>query len=248
MKISVISRWVNEEFLAPFFLSHYQFADEIIVYLDTATTDHSAGIIQKYRKTELRFTTSPGGLNDRFLVDLINNAVARLDSDWVIAVDADEFIFDAKEFRNPRTLIESADGNLIYAHFWQIYRNRLDAPLNPNEPAIFQRRYGDPNRTEGINAMYKKPIIIRPSTGIRWEPGHHTFEKNDAITVSSTILDGAHWTMAELNNAIERRIKGRRDRFSRENRRRKWGGRWFDITENDLRREYEKHIDDPRLF
>lgn len=247
MKITVISRWYNEEFLAPFFLSHYQFADNIIIYRDIASFDRSGEIVLGYPKTELRPCASPGGLNDRYLVNLINEAVAGLDTDWVLAVDADELIFGDGRF-DPRLMIEQADGNLIYAHFWQVYRHRSDAPLNPGEPAIFQRRHGDPDRITGVNGMYKKPIIVKPEAGIVWEEGHHTFKPNPKIKVSSTILDGAHWTMADIDNAIERRIKGRRDRFSRENYNHRWGGRWFKITEADLQKEYEAHLDDPLLF
>lgn len=248
MRITVISRWFNEAALAPYFLNHYsQFADKIIIYLDTATTDNSAEIILRYAKAEIKPCTSPGGLNDRYLVELFNGIASKIDADWVISADADEYIFP-KDGGDVHKALTDSGGNLIYAHFWQVYRHIDDGELDPNLPTIWQRRHGNPNRTEGVNGLYRKPIIFKPEIKIKWLPGQHHYQPNRKIAVSKTDFDGAHWNLADLDIAIERRIKGRRERFSEENKAHGWGSRWFHITEEAIRAEYEAHLHDPELF
>ena len=55
MNVSVITRWFNEAFFAPFFLSHYAWADEIIVLLEKTSTDDSAKIVKKYRNASVEW-------------------------------------------------------------------------------------------------------------------------------------------------------------------------------------------------
>ena len=47
MKITVLSKQYQEEDLAPFFFSHYSFADEIILYLDKGTNEETMAEIVK---------------------------------------------------------------------------------------------------------------------------------------------------------------------------------------------------------
>jgi hypothetical protein len=247
MKIVVMTKWYNEEDLAPFFLWHYEWADEVLILLDRATTDASAEIAGMFPQVTIEYCGMPDGLlHDDYLVDLVNKRIRDIKADWVISVDADEFIFSP--LPDNRKFISRADGNLIYAHFWHVWRHWTDGDLDANHPPLYQRRHGDPNRTIGYNGTYYKPIIVKPETGIIWEAGQHRFEKNSAIKISNSYFNGAHWSMADPELAIRRRIAGRRDRFSEINKKNHWGYQWFDITEEKIRAECEKHSRDPRLF
>jgi len=247
MKITVISRWFNEAMLAPFFLSHYAYADEVIILLDEATNDGTAEIISGYPNAKIRNYKLPGKINYGFTTRLVGQAAATVDSDWIMAPDTDEFIFSAGN-GDVRTALSRADGNLIYMDMWQVYRHWTERDLDSSWPIVLQRRHGDPNRTVGWNGIYRKPIIVKSGLGISWWPGFHRHYDNPKIQVSHTRFDGAHWIMADVNLAIARRMRGRRELQSEENLRHKWGFQNFDITEEKIRAECAAHLNDPQLF
>lgn len=247
MKITVISRWFNEEMLAPFFLSHYAFADEIIILLDEATTDNTAEIISQFPNTKIRNYRLPGKINYGFTTALVGQAALAVDGDWIMAPDTDEFIFPTGG-GDVREALGHADGNVIYADQWQVYRHATEKDLDSSWPVIWQRRHGDPDRTTIINSTYRKPIIAKTGLHITWTPGFHKYNPNPKIRVSGTRFDGAHWMMADIDLAIARRMRGRREFQSPENLRSTWGHQNFDITEEKIRIECERHLNDPQLF
>jgi len=247
VKLSVISRWYNEVMLAPLFLSHYAFADEIIILLDEATNDGTAEIIAEYPNAHIRRYRLPDKINYGFTTALVTRAAATIDGDWIMAPDTDEFIFPAGN-GDVRTALSQANGNLIYSDMWTVYRHKTDKDLDSSWPVIRQRRHGDPNKTIGWNSLYRKPIIVKSGLGIDWWPGFHRYRANPKIRVSSTRLVGAHWIMADVDLAIARRLRGRRELQSKENLRYNWGFHNFDITEARIRAECKAHENDPELF
>ena len=247
MKITVLSRWFNEAMLAPFFLSHYAFADEIIILLDEATTDGTVEIIAGYPNATIRNYRLPGKINYGFTTELVTKAAATVKSDWIMAPDTDELVFPTGG-GDVRMALGQADGNLIYADLWQVYRHATDKDLDSSWPVIRQRRHGDPNRITGPNGTYRKPIIVKSGLGIDWGPGFHRYQRNPRIKISRTRFDGAHWMMADVDLAIARRMRGRRELQSEENLRRTWGFQNFDITEEKIRAECAMHANDPQVF
>ena len=98
MTIDVISMWYNEAFLAPLFFDHYRFADRILLLLDRDTTDGTRREIALASaadrpKIEVREVGSGDGMDDVYKRDVLNEAYRRSRADWVIMVDADEFVF-----------------------------------------------------------------------------------------------------------------------------------------------------------
>ncbi len=246
--VTVISRWYNEEFLAPFFLNHYAYADEIFVMLDKTTTDKSAEIISQYPNTKIEYIDHGGVLNDGLLAPMMSNLAANLKSRWIIYVDADEFAFPFG-FKDPREILAQADGNLIEATFRWVYRHITDKDLDSTKPAIWQRRHGG-KRTivagRGAESALVKPCIVKPGVNIRWKPGTHGYIPNSVVKVSSTKFDGVHWQMADVENAVKRTIEGREKRLSAANLRNSWGVRH--LTEEKIKTECERHLNDPQLF
>jgi hypothetical protein len=248
MKITVLTKIYNEEFLLPFFFDHYSYADEFIINLDVDTNDKSIEIIENNPRAKIHWSRCVGGGNDRIFIEEANEIASQCKSDWLIYVESDEFIFP-RGFADVRTTLATANGNVIYASMWQVYKHETDVDLDTTKPALLQRRHGDPNRTEGYNAHYTKPIIINPAVQISWHPGHQTHHPNDKIKVATNVMfDGAHWRLVDIPLAILRRIKGRKEHFSDESKQMGWGGQHFDITEEKIMAEYEEHKNDPLLF
>ena len=173
MKIDVITMWRNEAFLAPFFLKHYSFADTIHILYDETTTDNTLEIISKFENVHVIPIRFPEKLDDILKIEMVNSVYLSIECDWVIAVDCDELVFPLPPTRNLRELLQQEGKyNLFIVQMWQIYRHRTDSDLDPSQPAIYQRRHGDPS--SGINVIYAKPIIVRSGLGLRWEPGCHS--------------------------------------------------------------------------
>jgi glycosyltransferase involved in cell wall biosynthesis len=248
MKISVISRWHNEEFLAPFFLGHYAWTDEIIVMLDKSTTDRSAEVIARYPNARFEYYDHGGKLNDRILASMMSDLAASLKSDWVIYVDADELAFPVNPHYSSREILLGANGNLIECWFRWVYRHRQDADLNPLRPALWQRRHGGRyTLAPGCGDRFMKPCIVRPAAGIRWGVGQHDYEPNPKILVSAVQFAGAHWQMADVEMAVERSLpRTNTERLSAENIRNGWGVRPW--TEKQIRTECLAHLDDPKVI
>lgn len=244
MKISIVTMWYNECFLAPFFLNHYNYADEINIILDSETNDNTIDICKKYNNTLIEEFSFTDGFDDQIKVEKFNQKVAELDSDWVFVVDADEFIFPPA-YQDVKTYLKKISGNLIFARMWQIYCHKSDQKLDSKKNTIFQRRHGDPNRTKGINKLYNKPIIVRPEIGIRWFPGCHYYEENSNVKISRKKFYGSHWANVNIENSIERQIVGRKQRFSKRNIEAGLGIHLHDITEEKIREKHKQHLEDP---
>jgi hypothetical protein len=253
MKISVLTKVFNEEDLMPFFLSHYTWADEIIVNLDEGTNDMTLKILGMWPNVKIIWSKSTGKMDDGILINELNKIAFESDADWLILVDSDEFVFPSisnGSYRNPRQVLEQAKGNLIWASMWQIYKHETDKDLDYFKPAIFQRRHGDPDRETGFNALYTKPIIVKEPRKLKmeWAVGNHNFAHNPRVVYSMTQFDGAHWTLPDIEITYKRRVIGRRNRFSDNEIKNGWGGQHFQATRESINTEYELHKNDPQVF
>lgn len=245
--ISVLTRWCNDEMIAPFFLDHYAFADEIVILLSGDTTDKSREIISQYQNTRIIEFEYTNGFNGREANAIINKTYRELYTDWVIGVDADELVF-AKGFQEVREVLQTIDADIVYADFWQVYRHHTEMDLDPSLKALWLRRHGDPNRTKGPNGNYRKPVVVRSGLDIKWGIGLHNYETTKKLKISNTRLEGAHWRMADPKLAIARRMRGRRENVSEEDIKNKWSFDNFDVTEEEILKECEQHLNDPQLF
>lgn len=232
--VTVISRWCNEAALAPYFLGHYAWADEIIIKLDQSTTDQSAELIAEYPNASFEYFSHGGKLNDRLLAGMMSDLADSIKTDWIIYVDADELICTDKE------ALSRVNGRLVKTWFHWAFLNEQDKPLNPALPAVPQRPYG--------TGAYVKPVVVRSGNHIRWTVGQHDWEPNYYLDneISKTVFHGRHWQMADIDIAIARRFKDR-DRYSAENLRNGWGVQHFDITEERIRAEFAQHFHDPLI-
>lgn len=248
MNVQVVTMWYNEEFLAPLFLNHYSFADRVHIFFDSDTLDGTAQICSRFNNVHIHPFSFPDMMDDQIKVNIINKFVENLDCDWVINVDADEFIFPLPVCDPRKILARQTNANLLYVQFWQVYRNIRDKDINQDDCVIWQRRYGDPNVSSGINKLYNKPVVVKPETNIKWQQGNHFFNHNENIIVSPEMFWGTHWAMADSELAINRRIYGRRDRQSQYNLENKLSYHQHFITEDDIINECKFHQNDPELF
>ena len=265
MSLEVITMWYNEAFLAPFFLKHYAWADRITLLYDVDTTDNTRDIVKKYPNVHIVPFSFPDMMDDELKRDIINKVYARSQCDWVLSVDADEFVFiksDDEFCYDLRQYIEeNSRYDLFFVTLFQIFHNTKDVDLDPDLPAVPQRRYGDPNISTGLNKLYNKPILVRSGLNIDWTPGCHainidgvefsiesSFPENIRISVAQQTILGAHWAMADPVFSVERRVKNRRMRQSQNNLEKGMTVQHHHVTVKNIMDEFAAHANNPQLF
>lgn len=236
MRVEVITCMYNEEFLAPFFLKHYEWVDKITVLFGTDSTDRTESILKQNPKVEIIPFTMPAGIDDDTKVRAINDAYWKSDADWVIAADTDEFIF------LDRTDLEKIGPEINAARtcLYNVYRNVSEGDLDLSKNIKENRRYGY------LHPDYVKPSLVRSGLTVAWSCGHHGIV--GAVNYYPKIFLGSHWANADLSYCVERRIKGRRDRQSAENLKNKMGVGNTNITAADIIAECKQHENDKKVF
>jgi hypothetical protein len=266
MKIEIITMWYNEQFLAPFFLNHYSWADKIHIIIDADTNDQTRDIAKQYPNVHLEEFAFPDMMDDLLKVKKINEKYKSLKSaDYVIVVDSDEFIFCNNPEDPVRDHIMATSKDVYFVNLWQIYKNKYDLPLNSELAVYQQRRHGDPRILDSFNILYVKPIIVKGGKEINWMPGNHQLICNNKVlcwkdrdfplftslnvtTKRDEMLQGAHWRLVDLEQTIIRRINNRKERQSQSNLRTGLTYHYHKITEAEIIQEYESHMSDPEII
>ncbi len=166
MRVWVFSVWKNERQLAPWFVRWYStFAERIIIF-DDGSDDGTKEFLRAQPKVTVH-DIAMGGIDENGLLDLAyaNYPSARGKADYVMWVDADEFIY------HPR-MLEYLAG--CKARGWRALRtlgfNMMSQPL-PEDDGISQLT--DIYRT-GLRApVYSKPVVFDPAIDIKWDRGKH---------------------------------------------------------------------------
>jgi hypothetical protein len=247
MKISVLSSFYNGDPMIPYFMSHYCYADEIIAMFNDngrAIDAPTERAILSHPKARIVGFDYPENKADYAVASyVINRTIAGMDADWVVCVGGDELVFPVG-MRDVREVLRDADGAIVNAWLWWVYRHGTDVDLDPMLPAIWQRRHGYPGR-EFFGAV--KPAIVKPSAGITYSIGAHNCHAARG-TVSTTRFDGAHWLNADPDMAVKRRMRGRRENVSKRTLNDGMGSHMFDITEKKIRAECAAYLDAPQVF
>ena len=249
MRIEIITMWYNEEFLAPFFLKHYAWADKITLFHDRDSDDRSLDIARKAANVEIKPFRFPDMLDEGLKQLRLNEAYRNSACDWVAIVDADEFLFHKEhgEFRyDLHALLETSDADVYQVPFFQPHRHKDDADLDNNLPAVPQRRHG----TFEANGIFQsKPCVARAGQDICWKVGCHAVSSGSKqLNIIPDVIFCSHWNMADPCFVIERRLKNRKHRQSRNNIERNMDSHNHAITIQKLQAEFALHADDPLLI
>ena len=229
--ITIISAWYNEEFLAPLFLEHYSFADRIIIMLDESTNDGTIDEIKKFMSRDsfisFRKLHMPDGLDDKLKQRQMNEQYRQIEKGWVIEVDSDEFIKIPEIGMKP--FLSEIKEDVVLVMFWQMYQNsQVEKPLDNVTPVFEQRQHGIRNRFRRWN----KPCVVRAGRNYAWGVGHHDIVP--PRNISSKLLFGAHWSMADTDMAIARRIYGHKNRQSKANYQNRLSVHNHKVTEEEI--------------
>lgn len=252
LRIEVITVWYNEAFLAPFFLRHYAYADRITLFYDMDSTDQTldiAGVFSNVHVIPFRFSASFSSVEKQ---QMINDRYRQSEYDWVLAVDADEFVFSKSGpdafHADIRLFLHSYPGHDVYkAPLYTVYPHYSEAPLDPLLPAVPQRRHGNIVVPYG----FIKPVLLRAGLAdVHWWVGcHDLFGKGvKKCSQSPNWLLGAHWHKADLNMTRERILKNRIPRIGEDDKARKFSIHYTRESEASLLEEFARFAQAPKLF
>ena len=249
LKIEVITMMYNEALLAPLFVRHYApWADKLTVFY-SESRDGTRGELEaaaaecRVKVLDIVPFEFPAGFDDVQKIECLNRAVRASAADFVVCVDADEFVHPWPfDHTDPRTELEKETANVVRCEMFQVYRHLTDTDIDPKAPPLFQRRHGAPDARQ---KWYAKPCIVRPDSGVQFDLGCHR------VTVpypeSRTVWRGVHWGTAD-DFCLHRYLHDRLGRLSENNRQHGLGVGLFSDTEERFRAELKSHENDPQLF
>lgn len=153
----------NEAQMMPYFLRHYSTFVDRMVFYDDWSIDGTRNIILSHKKTELRNWPGTHGIVDDEFTDFANEQwkEARGHAEWVIWVDADEFLYHP----NIIGLLEQYLKDGVEVPRIQGFTMLSDGP-----PSGSGQIY-DEIKTGVSDACWSKHVIFRGQ--IYWEPGRH---------------------------------------------------------------------------
>ena len=168
MKIHVYSPMYNEEVLLPYWLRHYEtFADQIFVW-DDDSTDSTREILSKHPKVTLLPREKHGLWDDYFVDELFPQykQYSRGIADWVIAVDADEFVYHPNLKEVLKTQKEKYNIQIIQCQGFSMLSDKLPTT---NGQIYDEINMGVPDYLE------TKWVIHSPEIDVYYRKGRHGY-------------------------------------------------------------------------
>ena len=254
LEIEVVTMMYNEAILAPLFVRHYApWADKLTVFYSESTDDTSRQLEKTAAECNVKSLMIvpfefPNGFDDKLKIKCINQTVRKSSADFVVCVDADEFVYPWPfAGADPRRELAKETGNVVRCNMFNVYRHSTDKDIDPQQPPLFQRRHGlqDVSR-EGQTQLHDKPCIVRPDCWPEFELGCHRV-RVPYPKWSTNVWRGAHWGKADAF-CLQRYLRDRRDRLSKTNRHYGFGKEHSMATAEQIRAELKAHENDPQLF
>ena len=170
----------NEAKILTYFFRHYdQFVNRYFMY-DDNSDDGSREIIQANSKAAL-FQPPLSGLDDTMFANLHSTEykiLSRNQADWVICVDADEFVY------HPRILHELEMAALVKHQIIRCEGYQMISREFPNT----DRQIYDQVRLGIQDSRYSKAVLFNPSIDLRFEVGRHATIATEPIKESDVKL------------------------------------------------------------
>lgn len=219
----------NEERLMPYFMRHYtQFAKVII--LESNSTDRTVEIAQSMGATIWKYEVSDE-INDQWFIDLKNNCWKELRSDWVMIVDADEFIYHP----DITHVLSTDSSTIIIPKFYNMYSEVFPT----TQGQIYEEV------TKGIEQTQPKAKmnIFRPRSlrDMNYFPGcHEAFPTGSVRINENSQIKTLHMRNLSKEFVIERNLRARK-RNSNLNKEKGWGCH-VDYPVEDMERAFEEGL------
>lgn len=176
----------NSADLVRFWLRHYDRIADVMFVWDDNSTDGTKEILQEHRKVVcLKWPYDTGIDEDRFLqfaYEQYPNAEGC--ADWVMWVDMDEFIYHP-QLTDMIQDVDSSGYNVIRPDGFNMMHDGI-----PHDDG---RQIWEVCNTGVAAPVYSKPVIFKPSSGVRWNRGKHELEHCQVKLAEGTGIKLLHY-------------------------------------------------------
>lgn len=226
MNVEVHILAFNEAQIIAYALRHYStFAQRIVIH-DGGSDDGTQDIAAKYGAEVIPWNTG-GRLNDELAMKLKNECWHGTDADWVICVDADEFIYFPAGSKETLAVYDKRGAAVIKPHGFEMFSEEY--PTTAGQ--IYEQcAMGAPD-----NVWYSKPVLFSPKRVDDSGFGVGAHESTPLLKNGMRVNIGASWPKPSPRTfllhyhqlgPIERvaaRYDATRLRLSAINERNRWG-------------------------
>lgn len=178
----------ESEIIESFIRYNYNFVDRMVI-IDNGCTDNTIKILRNLINEGYDITIYDESLAayDQFRLDnkYLNKIINEYNPDWILPLDADEFITgDA----NPRKILESLPLDSIYYVHWQWYvMTDKDDYSDSFIPARMRYRFASPVQNEGAESPETKCLIpaqYYKKMNLTLSMGHHKVFGNSKAKIN----------------------------------------------------------------
>lgn len=218
MKIQVVAKYYREEFLVPLFMQHYEpWADEI---------------------TFLTRKSPDAKIDEEHFCAWMDEAIANSKADWLVLVDADEFVFPLPRGTDPRAVLAQADYEAVKCEMVRVWRHQDDLDIDRSQPPLPQRVHGEKDHI--------KTNVFKPGPGVRSQIGQHEIILPEGYRYGPS-WSAVHWANADAAFWVERETVHRGPRLSEKNLANGWG---FHVrrTPQEIAEQCARHLNDPVMI
>lgn len=213
MKIITISWIRNESDILEAFVRHHSVFAHRMVIVDHRSQDNSREILERLKGEELpldiRYDDRLGHFQAQVLTEIVREVTERDDPDWILPLDADEFLVTLDTRGIEKTLGDESQ-DMMLSIPWRTY-----VPLPSDlmkEPHVL-RRITHRKATE--NPTWRKVIlprmVLRNTHGLTLAQGNHAAENSSGSMIpmqESTRLALAHFPVRSVGQITRKVVAG----------------------------------------
>ena len=221
MKVHLYTVMWNESYILPYFMRYYQdIVDEFFI-VDHMSDDNSDEIYAQYDNVTVNKYDNGGEIDDYFYLDVKNNAwkQSRGKADWVIVIDADEFLYHDDGLRN---FLETTEATLLHPYGYCMVP-KVDFELGEDKQLHELISTGVRQDTSDKMCCFKPDDLVE----IQFIPGAHQARPRGIVRkYRDEKLKMLHYKHISLKYVLERnRLMG--ERLSAKNKQLGLGGHYL---------------------
>jgi len=203
----------NEEMLMPYLIRHYSLFSDVVI-LENNSTDNGINIAKSMGAKIISYNI-PDEKDNQWIVDIKNKCWEGNSSDWVIIVDADEFVYHP----NLVNILSTTDATIITPKWCNMFSDHIPTT---NGQIYDEICYGVEYEDGGKTNIFKPKEI----TEINYDVGCHRCNPKGNIIYRDTEIKTLHMRYFSIDYVMERNAIAAK-RLSQRNRDNGWSYHYY---------------------